>query len=164
MGSCSFSMGLGAHKILFVPSKTEVLVSHSFVEILSNPIGSQGRIAWGFPMPLSDSPGWEVWHEVYNLENWDNFFGVIVLQFVDHSSCGYGFDFYHDCAFSTIPLKLLNCLGCGVFLVGSSILLPMVVQQLVTILVLLQEERSMCPTSPSWTGRHDSLRFQLYSK
>ena len=36
--------------------------------------------------------------------------------------------------------------GHGVsFLVGSSILLSMVVQQLVAILVLLQEERSACP-------------------
>ena len=37
------------------------------------------------------------------------------------------------------------------FLVGSSILLSMAVQQLVVILVLLQEEMSACPTLPSWT-------------
>ena len=162
-GHCSFSLGLGAHKILFVPSKTEFSVSHSFVEnLLSNLTGIQGRIPWGFPMPLSDSPGWEAWHEVYNLDNSGR--TSLVLLFCSLWILWYGFDFYHDWASPTIPLKILNCLGCRVFLVDSSILLPMVVQQLVAIFVLLQEERSMCPTSPSWTGRHDSLRFQFYSK
>ena len=39
--------------------------------------------------------------------------------------------------------------GCGVsFLVGPSILLLMVVQQLGVILVLLKEEMSTCPSTP----------------
>ena len=39
-------------------------------------------------------------------------------------------------------------MGC-IFVVGSSILLSMVVQQLVVILVLLQKEMSACPILPS---------------
>ena len=38
------------------------------------------------------------------------------------------------------------------FLIGFSVLLSMIVQQLVAVLVLLQEEMSTCPfTPPSWT-------------
>ena len=57
-----------------------------------------------------------------------------------------GFDFimiahsYHVTTASYLSLDVGY-----LFLVGSSILLSMVVQQLVAILVLLQEERSACP-------------------
>ena len=58
----------------------------------------------------------------------------------------------------TAPLLLSHCgfffvFGCGIsFLVGSNILLLMVVQQLISVLVLSQEEMSTCAsTLPSWT-------------
>ena len=43
-------------------------------------------------------------------QQWENFFGIIVLQFVDHPPGGYGTWFYHDCAPPTIFLWLLLCL------------------------------------------------------
>ena len=71
-------------------------------------------------------------------------FGIIVLQFMGHPPGGYRILFYHDCTPPTTSLQLLLCLWTwGIsffFLVGSSILLSMVVQQLVAILELSQEE------------------------
>ena len=67
---------------------------------------------------------------------------------------GKGFDFIVfvplQCLFVASPLYL----DMGyLFLVGSSVLLSMVVQQLVVILVFLQEEMSAHPaTLPSWTN------------
>ena len=67
---------------------------------------------------------------------------------------GMGFDFIVfvplQCLFVASPLYL----DMGyLFLVGSSVLLSMVVQQLVVILVFLQEEMSAHPaTLPSWTN------------
>ena len=52
---CSFPSGLGAHKILFMPSKTRVSVTPKSGEVLySNPTGLQDLISWGFPVTLSD--------------------------------------------------------------------------------------------------------------
>ena len=88
-------------------------------------------------------------------QQWDNFFGIIVFQFVGHLPIGYGIWFYCDCA-ASYHLAAATSLSLDVgylFLVGSSILLSMVVQQLVAILVLSQEEMSTCPsTLPSLTG------------
>ena len=61
---------------------------------------------------------------------------------------GIGFDFI-----LIAPLLLPPCFSfvLGVrylFLVGSSILLSMVVQQLVVIVVLSQEKMSACPSTP----------------
>ena len=54
-GHCSFPLGLGAHKILFMSSKTRVSVIPNSGEVLySNSIGLQDLIPWGFPVPLSD--------------------------------------------------------------------------------------------------------------
>ena len=55
----------------------------------------------------------------------ENFFGIIVLQFVSYPSGGYGIWFCHDCAPPTIFLRLLLCLWIWdifFFLVGSSLL------------------------------------------
>ena len=43
-------------------------------------------------------------------QQWGNFFGIIVLQFVSHPPGRHGIWFYHDCAPSTISLWLLLCL------------------------------------------------------
>ena len=48
----------------------------------------------------------------------------------------------------------------GIFLVGTTILLSMVGQQLVVILMLLQEEMSVHPSLPSCTGSIE-LNFNL---
>ena len=68
------------------------------------------------------------------LQQLENFFGMIIFQFVGCTPAGMKFDFM-----VTVPLLLSLCgfsfvLGCGIcFLVGSSILLLMVVQHLVVI-------------------------------
>ena len=41
------------------------------------------------------------------LQQWENFFSIIALQFVGHPPCGYGIWSYHDCAPPTILLCLL---------------------------------------------------------
>ena len=63
-------------------------------------------------------------------------------------SSGMGFDFKPDFASPTILLGLLLCPWVwGVFLVGASILLSIVVQQWVVILEFLQK-MSACPSAP----------------
>ena len=79
---------------------------------------------------------------MWGSQQWENFSGITVLQFVCHQLRSLGFGFI-----VIVPLQLSH-LGffvseCGVpFLVGSSILLSMIVQQLVVILVFLQKEMS----------------------
>ena len=73
-------------------------------------------------------------------QQWENFFSIIVLQFVGHPTGGYGMLLclcYHLAEASSLSLDMGY-----LFLVGSSILLSMVVQQLVVILVLSQEIRA----------------------
>ena len=152
---CSFLLSLGAHKVLFVPSKPGVSVSPTLMEVLwSNPTVLQDQIPWGFPVPLLGPRAGKPDMGSKPSQQWDTFFCIIVLQFVDHPPGGDGIWFYHDCAPPTVSLQLLLCLWMWgiIFLVGSSILLSMAVQQLVVILVLSQEEMSACPsTLPSWT-------------
>ena len=72
---------------------------------------------------------------------WENFCGIIILHLVVTHPESMGFDFI-----VILPLLPSHCgfpffFGCGVsFLVGSSVFLSMVVQQLVVISVFLQEE------------------------
>ena len=67
---------------------------------------------------------------------------------------------YHLTVGSSLSLDM----GDLFFLVGSSILLSMVVQQLAVILVLLQEEVSACPsTLPSWTESPTIIYLYMYA-
>ena len=78
------------------------------------------------------------------MQQWENFFGIIVLQFVGHPPSGL-WDLILSCSHPSYHLTATSSLSSDMvylFLVGSSILLSMVVQQLVVILVLLQEEVS----------------------
>ena len=106
----------------------------------------------GIPSPFIWSPGWEAWRGVLNLHNSRR--TSLVLQFLRFSSlwvthqAGMGFNSV------VIVALLLSCCGCcfvfecGVsFLVGSSVLLSMVVQQLLVTLVFSQEEMSAHPSS-----------------
>ena len=127
------------HKILFAPSKT---VSLSSMEVLIKSCWASRSDSLGIASLFVRSPGWEACHGVQNLPNSGktslvvSFSRLWVTQPV-----GIGFDF-------VVNLLLLPfCCGCffvfghGVsFLVHSSVLLSMIVQQLVAILVLLQEE------------------------
>ena len=78
-------------------------------------------------------------------QQWENFFGIIL--WVTHFS-GMGFDFI-----MIVPLLpsfhgFFCVFGCKLsFLVGSSILLSLFVQQLVVTLVLSQEEMSTHPST-----------------
>ena len=58
---------------------------------------------------------WSLMSGLEPSQQWENFFGIIALQFVGHLPSAYGLWFYHDYTPPTISLQL--------FLVGSSILL-----------------------------------------
>ena len=59
-------------------------------------------------------------------------FGIIVLQFVSCPAGGCRIQFYSNCAPPTISLQLLLCPWMwGIFLVGFTVVLSVVVQQLV---------------------------------
>ena len=83
---------------------------------------------------------------------WVDFCGISVLQFVSHPPSSYGIWFCCDCASPTVSMGFSFVLGRGVsFLVSSSVLLSMIVQQLVVILVFSQEGvRARPSTPPSW--------------
>ena len=95
------------------------------------PLDPKARFPGDSQSPLSDSPGWEAWHGVQNLHNSARTSLVLLFSslWVTHPT-GMVFDFI-----MIAPLLLslhdffFGC-GCGVsFLVCSSILLSMVVQQ-----------------------------------
>ena len=109
-GHCSFPLDLGAHKILFMSSKTGISVSPSPVEVLkSNPAGLQGPVPWG--SLFAGSPGWETWHGVQNLHNSERTSMILLFPslWVTHPA-DMGIWFYLDCVPPTVSLGLLLCL------------------------------------------------------
>ena len=81
-GHCSFLLGLGVHKVLFVPSKSLFLQSHGSSVIKSHwptnqiACGSQSLCQISWLRNLLWAP------EL--LQQCENFFAIIVLQFVGH--------------------------------------------------------------------------------
>ena len=103
------------------------------------------------PSPLTRSPGCEAWHWAQDLHNSGRAYLVLLFSslWVSYSR-GMGLGF-----FMITPVLLSNCgflfvFGHGVtFLIGSSVLLLMVVQQLVAILELLQKISTLLSILPS---------------
>ena len=104
----------------------------------------------GIPRPFVGSPGSKARSVTQNLHNSGRTSLVLLFSslWITHL-VGMGFDFI-----MIVPLLQSRCsfffvFGRGVsfFLVGSSILLSMAVQQLVGILALSQEEMNACPST-----------------
>ena len=76
---------------------------------------------------------------------WENLFGIIVLQFLGSLPGGYGIDFI---GIVPLPLPWLLCLWMWVLFFGVFQHPPVDSEQLVAILVLLQEEMSARPSTP----------------
>ena len=94
-----------------------------------------GELLWSDCSPVCELPMWQVWD--------------LILSSLCPS--------YH----LFVAFSLFLDVGC-LFLLGSSILLQMVVQQLVVILVLWQEEMSSYPSSaPLWTGSPQNLSLNV---
>ena len=68
-GHCSSPLGLGACKILFVPSKTGVCFPQYSGSLLIRSHWPSRPDCLGIPSPFVGSPGWETWHGVQNLHN-----------------------------------------------------------------------------------------------
>ena len=66
---CSFPLGLGALKILFMPSKGEVCFPQSWVSLTVNSYQPIKSNLLGTPSPFVGSPGWEEWCGSQNLHN-----------------------------------------------------------------------------------------------
>lgn len=155
---CSFTLDAATHKILFVPSKSEVC----FPQPCANPTVQS---CWplksdflGIPSLFAESLSWEVWCGAQNLYNSTRISLVLLfssLWVIYPVGVGFGF-------IMIAPSPLSLNVGSLFFwwvptsschLVGSNILLSMVVPQLVAILVLSQEEMSTrSSTPPSWTN------------
>ena len=136
------------------------------------PLAFKFQISWGFPVPLSDPQAgkpevgfrtfttvgelfWYIFFPVcgsFTWREWD-----LSISWLCPSYCLTA----ALCLFLNMGYLLFSKFQClcfwtrGIFyLVNSSVLLWMVVQQLVVILVLLQEEMSTRPsTLPSWTSQ-----------
>ena len=141
-----------------MPSKAGVCFPHSCGSLIIKSCWSSRSDFLGIPRPFVRSPCWEVWCEVPNLHNIGRTSLLLLFSnlWVTHLA-SMRFDFI-----TVVPLLPSHCnffvFGCGVsFLVGFSVLLLMVVQQL---LVLLQKEMSAHPsTLPSWTYiLHSNMR------
>ena len=115
----------------------------------------------GIPSAFIGSPGCEAWHGFQNLHNSGRTSLVLLFSslWVTHpADMGFDFSWLHSSYCLTATSSLSSDMV-YLFLVGSSILLSMVVQQLVVILVLLQEEVSAyLSTLSSWT-RNYSFNF-----
>ena len=72
--------------------------------------GLQDQILRGFPVPLLDPQAGKPDMGSEPSQQWENLFGIIVLQFVDCLPGGYGTLFYHNCSPPTILLWILLCL------------------------------------------------------
>ena len=65
----------------------------------------------GIPSPFVRSPGWgSLTRGSKPSQQWENFFGIIVFQFVGHPPSGYWIWFYRDCVPPTLLLQPLLCL------------------------------------------------------
>ena len=93
----------------------------------------------GISSPLARTPASRQWNE--------NLFAVIVLRFVGHPLGRRRISFCCHC-FHSVTASPSAWMGLS-FLVGSSVVLLMVVQQLVAILVLWQEKMSAGPSTLS---------------
>ena len=119
----------------------------------------------GIPNPFVRSPSWEAWCGVQNLHNSARTSLALLFSrlWVTYPA-DMEFDFtvigpsYHLAAASSLSLDMGY-----LFLVGSSILPSMAVQQLVAVLVLSQEEVSSHPsTLPFWTRTDSYVFFSRY--
>ena len=138
-----------------MPSKTGVC----FCKSCGSPIIKSwwpSRSAFlGIPSPFVGSSVWEAWWVVQNLHTSGKtclalFFSSL---WVTHSE-SIGFDCIMIAPLLPSCWNFFFVFGFGnLFLVGSSILLPMIVQQLVAIVMLSQEEMNTYPSVlPSWSG------------
>ena len=115
----------------------------------------------GESSPCARFPDQKAWCGALNLPT----SGRMSLELFFSSLCfpllaSMGFDFPMFWFTCLVVVSSLSLDKRYLFLVSSSILLSMAVQQLVAVLVLSQEERSTCPsTPPSWKRSMSSLFF-----
>ena len=102
---CSFPLGLGACKFCLWPSR-RVFFSHSSESPIIKSHWSWRSDSLRIHSPFFEFPGLEDWDSEPSQQR-QNFFCIIVLQFVGHPPRGYGIWFYCGCAPSTISLLFL---------------------------------------------------------
>jgi len=164
-GHCSFLLGPGVHKVLFVPSKTVSPVLCKFWQLYGGVNGdllqeglghtqvccTQSPCPCGRPQLTCTSAG------DTHIQFWFSLCGVSL------SWCAQGLFEPSEClwwvwglSLNVISPLLPSCwgfsfaLGCGVsfFLVGSNIILLTVIQQRVIVLEISQEKMSTHPSTP----------------
>ena len=79
-GHCSFLLGPGAHKVLFVPSKR--LFPQSCGRSVFKSHWPSKSNSLGVLSPFARSPSWEICWALELSQECKNFFGIIVFQFV----------------------------------------------------------------------------------
>ena len=101
----------------------------SLIDVLQqNPTGIQVQNPWEFLISLLNPQVGNPDMGIRTLQQWETFFGIIVLQCVGCPLNEYGVGFHCDCGPPTTSLSFLHCLWMWVaFLVGSNILLLIVI-------------------------------------
>ena len=92
-GHCSFPLGLGALKILFVPSKGGVCFPQSWVSLVVKPYQPIKSDSLGTPSSFVGSPAWEDWCGSQNLHNSGRTFLVLFSSLWVAHPAGIGFYF-----------------------------------------------------------------------
>ena len=135
----AFPLGFGVHEALSASSKSVLFPPVLWNSWAQTPLTTRARSFGGSsshwqtaPCPqATPSIGSLMWGSEL-LILWENFCVIIIFQFVGCSHGMYGIWFYHDYTPPTILLWLILCLWTkGIFLVDTTVLLLMVIQQLV---------------------------------
>ena len=157
-GHCSFPQGLGALKILFVPSKRGVCFPQSWVTLVVKSYQPIKSDLLGTPSPFVEFPGQETDVGLRTFTTVGELF-----WFYCSLDCGspiqHVWDFFLSWLYPSYYLVTISSLSLDMgylfffFLVGSTVLLSMVVQQLAAILVFSQEKMStllpLCHLQPA---------------
>ena len=153
MGSLLLSSGSWYTQFCLCCPRLESVSPLVLWKACNQPAGPQARLPRDSPS-LCRSPGWEAWCGVQNLHD-----SARTSSYYCSPVCGsptqWVWDFILSWWCPSYCLAVASSLSLDMeyhFLVGSRVL-SMVVQQLATVLVLLQEDMSACPSTPlSWTG------------
>ena len=87
---CSFFLGTGTGKILFVASKSGLCFLQSYGSPIIKFFWTSKSDSLGFLVLLPNPWAERLMWDSEPPQQWENFFGIIVLQFVGHSPSGYG--------------------------------------------------------------------------
>ena len=114
VGHCSFPLGPGVHKVLFVPSKSLCFAESCGSSVIKS--HCPGSDSVGVPCPFAGSSGWKVWCGAWKLCNsaMPSLASLFSSLWVAHLA-GMGFDFHVIAPLLLVAFPLSLAPGCSFF-------------------------------------------------